>query len=150
MSVLDAASGETTMNSVATGVPNRKMNVALWILQSLLTALFLFSGVAKLILPIEEMTRQIAFPGLFLRFIGTCEILGALGLILPGIFRIRTGLTPLAAAALVIIMIGATVVNLMAGQRVAAVITFVVGLLLAFVAYNRSKMPPRTELNREP
>ena len=138
------------MNPVATGVPNRKMNVALWILQGLLTALFLFSGVTKLILPIEEMTRQIAFPGLFLRFIGVCEILGALGLILPGIFRIRTGLTPLAAAALVIIMIGATVVNLMAGQRVAAVITLVVGLLLAFVAYNRSKKPPRTELNREP
>jgi len=101
-------------------------------------------------LPIEEMTRQIALPGLFLRFIGVCEILGALGLILPGIFRVRTGLTPLAAAALVIIMIGATVVNLMAGQRVAALITLVIGLLLAFVAQNRSKMLPRTELNREP
>ncbi len=138
------------MNSVATDVPNRRMNVALWIVQGLLTALFLFSGVMKLILPIEEMTRQIALPGVFLRFIGVCEILGALGLILPGIFRVRMGLTPLAAAALVIIMIGATVVNLMAGQRVAALITLVVGLLLVFVAYNRSKMLPRTELNREP
>jgi len=136
--------------TVATSASHRKRNVALWIIQGLLAALFLFSGVTKLILPIEEMTRQIALPGLFLRFIGVCEILGALGLILPGIFRVRTGLTPLAAVALVIIMIGATVVNLMAGQRVAALITLVVGLLLAFVAYNRSKMLPRTELNREP
>jgi len=136
--------------TVATSASHRKRNVALWIIQGLLAALFLFSGVTKLILPIEEMTRQIALPGLFLRFIGVCEILGALGLILPGIFRVRTGLTPVAAAALVIIMIGATVVNLMAGQRVAALITLVVGLLLAFVAYNRSKMLPRTELNREP
>ena len=131
--------------TVATSASHRKRNVALWIIQGLLAALFLFSGVTKLILPIEEMTRQIALPGLFLRFIGVCEILGALGLILPGIFRVRTGLTPVAAAALVIIMIGATVVNLMAGQRVAALITLVVGLLLAFVAYNRSKMLPRTE-----
>jgi len=136
--------------TVATSASHRKRNVALWIMQGLLTALFLFSGVTKLILPIEEMTRQIALPGLFLRFIGVCEILGALGLILPGIFRVRTGLTPVAAAALVIIMIGATVVNLMAGQRVAALITLVIGLLLAFVAQNRSKMLPRTELNREP
>jgi len=131
--------------TVATSASHRKRNVALWIIQGLLAALFLFSGVTKLILPIEEMTRQIALPGLFLRFIGVCEILGALGLILPGIFRVRTGLTPVAAAALVIIMIGATVVNLMAGQRVAALITLVVGLLLALVAYNRSKMLPRTE-----
>jgi len=131
--------------TVATSASHRKRNVALWIIQGLLAALFLFSGVTKLILPIEEMTRQIALPGQFLRFIGVCEILGALGLILPGIFRVRTGLTPVAAAALVIIMIGATVVNLMAGQRVAALITLVVGLLLAFVAYNRSKMLPRTE-----
>jgi len=131
--------------TVATSASHRKRNVALWVIQGLLAALFLFSGVTKLILPIEEMTRQIALPGLFLRFIGVCEILGALGLILPGIFRVRTGLTPVAAAALVIIMIGATVVNLMAGQRVAALITLVVGLLLAFVAYNRSKMLPRTE-----
>jgi len=136
--------------TVATSASHRKRNVALWVIQGLLAALFLFSGVTKLILPIEEMTRQIALPGLFLRFIGVCEILGALGLILPGIFRVRTGLTPVAAAALVIIMIGATVVNLMAGQRVAALITLVVGLLLALVAYNRSKMLPRTELNREP
>jgi len=136
--------------TVATSASHRKRNVALWIIQGLLAALFLFSGVTKIILPLEEMTRQIALPGLFLRFIGVCEILGALGLILPGIFRVRTGLTPVAAAALVIIMIGATVVNLMAGQRVAALITLVVGLLLAFVAYNRSKMLPRTELNREP
>ena len=58
------------------------MNIALWIIQSLLALLFLFAGVMKLILPIEEMTQQIALPGLFLRFIGVCEVLGGLGLVL--------------------------------------------------------------------
>ena len=113
------------------------MNIALWIVQGLLAALFLFAGGMKLVMPIEEMTKQLPMPGLFLRFIALCEVLGALGLILPGLLRIRPGLTPLAAAGLVIIMIGATVVTLMTGDVATAPIPLVVGLLSAFVAYGR-------------
>ena len=69
----------------------------------------------KLVLPIEEMTKQIAMPGPFLRFIGVAEVLGGLGLVLPGLTGIRPRLTPLAAAGLVIIMIGATVVSFAIG-----------------------------------
>ena len=92
------------------------MNIALWIVQALLAALFLFAGGAKLVTRIEEMTKQMPLPGLFLRFIALCEVLGALGLILPDFTRVRPGLTPLAAAGLVIIMIGATGITL-AGVR---------------------------------
>ena len=74
------------------------MNIALWIVQALLALLFLFAGGMKLIMPIEEMTKQIPLPGLFLRFIAVCEVLGALGLILPGLLRIRPGLTPLSGS----------------------------------------------------
>ena len=87
------------------------MNIALWIVQGLLAALFLFAGGMKLITPIEEMTKQIAMPGWFLRFIGVAEVLGAIGLILPWLLKIRPGLTPLAAAGLAVIMIGAVVVT---------------------------------------
>src|SRR6266446_1611547 len=89
----------------------------LWIAQGLLAFIFLFAGGVKLILPIEEMTKQmpLPLPGLFLRFIGVAEVLGAVGLILPGLLRIKPGLTPLAAAGLVIIMIGATVLAVMIG-----------------------------------
>jgi uncharacterized membrane protein YphA (DoxX/SURF4 family) len=119
------------------------MNVVLWILQLLLGALFLFSGVMKFVMPVEEMTKQMAsMPGWFLHVIGVCEILGGLGLILPGLFRIRTGLTPLAAACLVIIMIGATVVSAMVGPVAMALLPAVVGLLLAFVAYGRWRLAP--------
>jgi hypothetical protein len=113
------------------------MNRALWILQGLLAALFLFTGGMKLVLPIEQMTAQLPLPGLFLRFIGVAEVLGAIGLILPGLLRIRPGLTPLAAAGLVIIMIGATVLTLAKVSAVMALFPLVVGLLLCFVAYNR-------------
>ena len=118
------------------------MNIALWIIQALLALLFLFAGGVKLILPIEEMTKQMPMPGLFLRFIGVCEVLGGLGLILPGLLRIRTVLTPVAAAGLVIIMIGATALTLKSGQVGPALIPLVVGLLLAFVAYGRWRLAP--------
>ena len=119
------------------------MNVALWIIQALLAALFLFAGVMKLVLPIEEMTQQMAMPGLFLRFIGVCEVLGAIGLVLPWLMHIRPGLTPLAAAGLVIIMIGATVVTLMIGDIGMALVPLVVGILCVFVAYGRWRLTPQ-------
>ena len=135
------------MNPVAMDRSNRKLNVSLWVLQVLLAMLFMFAGVMKFVMSIEEMTKQIALPGWFLHFIGIAEILGAIGLVLPGILRIRTGLTPLAAAALVGIMIGATAVNLKTGQRGAALTTVILGLLLAFVAYKRWRMATHSQLS---
>ena len=118
------------------------MNIALWITQALLAALFLFAGAMKLIMPIEEMTKEIAMPGGFLRFIGVVEVLGGIGLVLPWLLRIRPNLTPLAAVGLVIIMIGATAVTLMSGAIATALMPFVVGLLAAFVAYGRWRLTP--------
>jgi uncharacterized membrane protein YphA (DoxX/SURF4 family) len=118
------------------------MTYVLWTIQVLLAALFLFAGVMKLVLPLDKMTGPVPVPGLFLRFIGVFETLGALGLILPGLFRIRPGLTPLAATGLVIIMLGATVLNLRGGDLFSTALTMVVGLLAAFVAYGRLKIAP--------
>jgi DoxX-like family len=119
------------------------MTYALWIVQGLLALIFLFSGGMKLVLPLEVLTAQMPLPGLFVRFIGVAESLGAIGLILPGLLRIRPGLTPLAAAGLVIIMIGATVLTLAGGEVGLALIPLVVGLLSAFVAYGRLRLAPQ-------
>ena len=118
------------------------MNIALWIAQGLLAAIFLFAGGIKLVTPMEEMMKQmpLPLPGWFLRFIGVCEVLGAIGVILPWLLRIRPGLTPLAAAGLVIIMIGATVYTLAAGDVPPALISLLVGILAAFVAYGRWRL----------
>ncbi len=71
---------------------------------------------------------------MFIRFIGVCETLGAIGLILPGLLRIHAELTPLAAAGLVIIMVGAVVITVMGGTIAPAVVPLIVGVLAASVA----------------
>ena len=123
------------------------MNIVLWILQILLAALFLFAGVPKLIFSVEELMRQappnaMRFSDMFMKFIGVVEVLGALGLVLPGLLRTRQGLTPLAALGLFIVMIGAVAVTIMSGGVRDAIVPLVVGLLCAFVAYGRWKLRP--------
>lgn len=113
------------------------MNRALWTVQALLAALFIFAGGMKLVLPIEEMTREIALPGALLRVVGLAELAGGLGLVLPALTGIRTGLVPLAAMGLSIIMIGAVVLSAMIGGLTAALPALVAGVGLAFVAYGR-------------
>ena len=117
----------------------KRMNYTLWSIQWLLALLYLFAGAMKLILPIAELTKQIAFPGVFVRFIGTAEVPGALGLILPGLTGIGRELTPLAAAGLFIIMIRATIVMLRSAGLGSAMLPLVAGLLDVFVAWGRSK-----------
>ena len=119
------------------------MNIALWVVQALLAALFLFAGGMKFVMSIEEMTKQVPLPGWFLHFIGVVEVLGALGLILPWLTRIRPGLTPLAAAGLAIGMIGAIMITLMTGQTGSALIPLVIGLLCVFIAYGRWRLTPQ-------
>ena len=126
------------------------MNVALWTVQGLLALVYLFAGGMKLVMPVEDLTAGTPLPGIFLRFIGLCEVAGAFGLILPGLLKIRTSLTPLAAAGLVIIMIGATVLTAIGlggegVEPVMAVIPLVIGLLAAFVAYGRWSLAPQHE-----
>src|SRR5260221_8277263 len=112
------------------------MNILLWIIQVLLALLFIFAGSMKFIMPVEEMNRQapVVLPGLFLHFIGVCEILGGLGLILPALLRIKPGLTPLAATGLAIITLCATVITMKGGAIPMAVFSFVVLLLLIFLS----------------
>ena len=114
-----------------------RFNKTLWVFQGLMAALFLFAGGVKLVLPLDQLAGPVALPGLFLRFIGAAEVFGAIGLVLPGALRIHTELTPLAAAGLVVIMIGATVVTAMSGSVVGALFPFVVGVCLASISYGR-------------
>jgi len=118
------------------------MNILLWIIQILLALVFLFSGGVKLVIPAATLQAQappaaIRFSQLFLTFIGICEVLGGLGLVLPGVTRVRKELIVLAAIGLTIIMIGAVVTGFMGEGVKTAIAPLVVGLLCVFVAYGR-------------
>lgn len=84
--------------------PLAGLNALLWTVQIILCGLYLYTGWAKL-----AMTPGLLHGAgsLFFPFLGACEFLGALGLILPGALRTATWLTPVAAGGLAIIMIGA-------------------------------------------
>ena len=125
------------------------MTYVLWIVQALLALVFLFVGGMKIITPLDVLYAQMALPlpGVFIRFIGVCEVLGAVGLILPGVTRIRPELTSLAACGLVLIMVGAAMFTPPEDLSMAA-IPVAIGLLAAFVAYGRAPRTaqPRTAL----
>ncbi len=121
----------------------KKVRVVLWIVQGALAALFLFAGGFKLAMPLATLAKLSPLPAPFLKFIGLCEVTGAFGLVLPGIFRVRADLTPLAAAGLVIIMIGATITTVLTQGVGPAAMPFVVGILAASVARGRWQWAPR-------
>ena len=114
-----------------------KPTTRLWTAQAVLAALFLFAGISKLIMPTDLLATQSHMNGEFIKFIGICETLGALGLILPGVTKIHTELTPLAAAGLVIIMIGAVVTSIIHGAGVGSAFPGFVGLVAFYVARGR-------------
>lgn len=116
---------------------SRGKNLGLWILQGLLAALFLYSGVVKFVLPPDVLTQGNSLSAGFIRFIGVMEILGAFGLVLPGAFGIARRLTPLAAAGLLIIMIGATIITATGPQAASSALPAVTGILVAVVLWGR-------------
>ena len=121
----------------------KTVNRLLWTAQTIAALVFLFAGSVKFIMPADKMQQgPIQLPLAFMYFIGLCEVLGAFGLLLPGIFRIRTALTPLAAAGLTIIMIGATTISVQAMGISAAPVPAVLGVITAWIAYARTRVVP--------
>jgi uncharacterized membrane protein YphA (DoxX/SURF4 family) len=118
--------------------------MALWTAQVLLAALFLFAGGFKLATSAEALEQQAQMPGVFLHFIGALEVLGALGLVLPGLTGLRPSLTPSAAAGLVVIMVGATVTSTLSLGAAAGIMPCVTGCVAAAVAYGRWRVAPHS------
>jgi putative oxidoreductase len=128
-------------NSVGNG-----LRIGLWATQLVLALLFGYAGVIKTTQPIAELAQKLIWPGAvpsgLVRFIGTAELLGALGLILPSVLRIKPLLTPLAAAGLVTIMSLASVFHLVRGELSFIVFNLVLGVAAAFVAWGRYRKAP--------
>jgi uncharacterized membrane protein YphA (DoxX/SURF4 family) len=119
------------------------MNIVLWVLAGLLAAVFLGAGAAKLAQPKQKLVASpnMAWaedfsPGA-LKTIGTLEVLGAIGLILPAALDIAPVLTPLAATGLAATMIGAAITHARRKETQAIVINLVLLALAVVVAWGR-------------
>ncbi len=126
------------------------MNTLIWIIQVLMAVLFVFHGIAMFNPPAavrESVVQKMGYSLPFLKTIGTLEVLGGLGLILPALTRVMPLLSPLAALGLVIIMIGAAASHARHGEGKQTIATAVVTLLVAFVGIGRLWLSPITDLN---
>ncbi len=119
------------------------MNIILWILQFLLAAQFLFHGYIMVFPPaalVDLMNEQMA--PWFRLFVGITESLGAIGLFLPGLTKIMPWLTVWASVGLILVAGSASVLHFSRGETSSAIITLVIFVLLAFVAYMRWQVKP--------
>ncbi|HEY2669411.1 MAG TPA: DoxX family protein [Rugosimonospora sp.] len=127
------------------------MNIALWIVAGLLTAVYLFAGFSKLFTPREKiatLTRAgewvLDFRAGTVKAIGGFEILGAIGLTLPALLDIAPVLVPLAALGLGLIMTGAVILRIRRHELRYALLDLAYLVLAAFVAFGRFGPEPFT------
>jgi putative oxidoreductase len=119
------------------------MNIVLWILQILLAAQFLFHGWLFVNPPAELVDIMNAnFAPAFRIFLGIAELLAAVAMILPGLTRIMTWATPLAALGLMIVTASATVLHISRGETSSAIVTAVLFVMATVVAYMRWRIKP--------
>jgi hypothetical protein len=116
---------------------SKSANTLLWIAQVLVALVFLATGGMKLVLSSAALAAQSPVPIGILRILGVLEILGALGLVLPGIFRVRRALTPLAAAGLFTVASGAVGATLAMGHAAMASLPTILGVLAGLIAFGR-------------
>jgi uncharacterized membrane protein YphA (DoxX/SURF4 family) len=122
------------------------MSIALWVVQVLVALAFVVSGATKLSQPKEKLLKKWAWVEDFsqrtVRIIGSLEVLGAIGIVVPSLTGIVPSLTPLAALGLVLTMIGAALTHLRRAEYANIAVNAVLLILAAFVAYRRFFVVP--------
>ncbi|MFB9990467.1 DoxX family protein [Deinococcus oregonensis] len=125
---------------------SRALHITLWVLQVLLGALFLATGLMKLAASIAQLATSLPWvtdvPTALVRFIGLAEVAGALGLLLPSLTRIRPNLTPLAALGLVAVMVLAIPFHLSRGEGMMLPMNLILAALAGVIAWGRTRKVP--------
>lgn len=122
---------------------NVTLDLALWVAAGLLAAVLLVST-SKMFVPREKIASLghaaewvLDFSPAALRAIGTLEILGAAGLILPAVLDIAPIMVPVTATCVALLFVGAATMRLRRGERLTIVADLVYLALAVFVAWGR-------------
>jgi hypothetical protein len=120
------------------------VNIAIWIAQGLLAFAFLAAGGMKLASPREKLIasgKSMAwaedFSATSIKLIGTAEVLGAVGVVLPAAVGIAPVLSPIAAIGLAVVALGAVVVHLRRRELGVVGAPLLLCLIAIFVAVTR-------------
>lgn len=123
---------------------NARLHRVLWLVQVVLAAMFLFAGGMKTFAPIDQLAQQMPWAGaispILVRFIGITQLLGAIGLILPSLLRIRPALTVWAAAGLMLTMALALLYHLINREFDSILPNIVIAILSGFIVWGRSSV----------
>jgi uncharacterized membrane protein YphA (DoxX/SURF4 family) len=121
-------------------------HMVLWIAQILLSVCLIWAGIVKLFQPADQLEMMWPWTGeikpAFVKLTGVVDLLGALGLLLPALFKFKPVLTPIAAFGIVLLMVAACVFHVFRGEASQIGFNIVFGIIAAFVAYGRSKLVP--------
>jgi hypothetical protein len=125
-------------------------NGAIWVLQVLGGFFFAGSGFGKVLLydgalyaaAPRAVAWYAAVPQPLIVFIGVCEVLGGIGLILPAMTGFKPRLTPLAAVGLTVTMILAAGFHITRGEYALVPANLVLGGVAAFIAVGRWNLRP--------
>ena len=135
-----------TATALESAAPAPKaLHIGLWVAQALLAFAFIAAGAMKTFTPIEQLGQGQAWmsemPWL-VRFIGISELLGGIGVVLPGITKILPRLVGYAALGLTVVMILAVGFHVMQNDAAHPGPAIVLGLLAAFVTWGRLSRAP--------
>ena len=124
----------------------KALHIILWVAQVILGSMFIMTGFMKLSQPIDQLSAMMPWagdvPALLVRFIGTAELLGGLGLILPAALRIKPELTAWAAVGLALVMIFALIFHVSRSEMQAIGMNVILAAIAAFIAWGRFKKAP--------
>lgn len=133
------------MADARSGKSSSALEIALWIVQALLSLMFIGTGVWKLTTPIAKLAAVFPWMGqvspAFMHMTGVVDLLGGVGLILPAATRIEPGLTVLAALGCAALQACAIVFHVSRGEAANTPFNVVLVGLSLFVAWGRRKVP---------
>jgi uncharacterized membrane protein YphA (DoxX/SURF4 family) len=128
--------------------PSMALNITLWVAQFLLASSLVWAGFMKLFQP-EKVAAMWPWAGqvsdALVKFTGIVDLLGAIGLILPAMLRIKPKLTPIAALGVVALMITASIFHIVRGEASSIGANIVFGIIATFIAWGRFTKAPITE-----
>lgn len=127
---------------------SKAMHYLLWIAQLAVAGVFIWAAAMKLLLPIEKLAAMFPWTGqvppALVRIIGIIDLLGALGLILPALLRIKPHLTVTTAIGIIALMVCASIFHILRGEATVIGLNIFFVFLAAFITWGRSRRAPIT------